>query len=106
MYIASLTSVVAVTLAERPAGSPVKYVGTPAPVDTLEGVPLWKPPYGRITAIDLNTGDHRWLVCQRQAAPAVLAPAGPEGQQCAGLERRVHWTLASGGERGVHGDAG
>ena len=24
--------------------------------------PLWKPPYGRITAIDLNTGDHRWMV--------------------------------------------
>ena len=25
-------------------------------------MPLWKPPYGRITAIDLNTGDHRWMV--------------------------------------------
>lgn len=25
------------------------------------GVPLIKPPYGRITAIDLNTGDHRWM---------------------------------------------
>jgi len=28
----------------------------------MQGVPLWKPPYGRITAIDLNTGDHRWMV--------------------------------------------
>jgi quinoprotein glucose dehydrogenase len=26
-----------------------------------QGLPLWKPPYGRITAIDLNTGDHRWM---------------------------------------------
>ena len=26
-----------------------------------QGIPLWKPPYGRITAIDLNTGDHRWM---------------------------------------------
>jgi len=25
------------------------------------GLPLVKPPYGRITAIDLNTGDHRWM---------------------------------------------
>lgn len=26
------------------------------------GLPLIKPPYARITAIDLNTGEHRWMV--------------------------------------------
>lgn len=26
------------------------------------GLPLVKPPYGRITAIDLNSGDHRWMI--------------------------------------------
>lgn len=26
------------------------------------GIPLWKPPYSRITAIDLNTGDHLWML--------------------------------------------
>jgi quinoprotein glucose dehydrogenase len=31
-------------------------------METLQGLPLWKPPYGRITAIDLNTGEHRWMV--------------------------------------------
>ncbi len=25
------------------------------------GLPLIKPPYGRITAIDMNTGEHRWI---------------------------------------------
>ncbi len=25
------------------------------------GLPITKPPYGRVTAIDLNTGDHRWM---------------------------------------------
>jgi quinoprotein glucose dehydrogenase len=30
-------------------------------VDGPRGLPLSKPPYGRITAIDLNTGDHRWM---------------------------------------------
>lgn len=25
------------------------------------GLPLTKPPYGRITAIDMNTGEHRWM---------------------------------------------
>ena len=26
------------------------------------GLPLFKPPYGRITAINMNTGDHVWMV--------------------------------------------
>jgi len=26
-----------------------------------QGLPLLKPPYGRITAIDLNTGEHLWM---------------------------------------------
>jgi quinoprotein glucose dehydrogenase len=26
------------------------------------GLPITRPPYGRITAIDLNTGDHLWMV--------------------------------------------
>jgi quinoprotein glucose dehydrogenase len=26
------------------------------------GLPLVKPPYGRITAIDLNSGNHKWMV--------------------------------------------
>ena len=27
-----------------------------------QGLPLVKPPYSRITAIDMNTGDHEWMV--------------------------------------------
>ena len=26
-----------------------------------QGLPLFKPPYSRMTAIDMNTGDHRWM---------------------------------------------
>ncbi len=26
-----------------------------------DGLPMTKPPYGRITAIDLNSGDHKWV---------------------------------------------
>ncbi|MEX0619400.1 MAG: PQQ-binding-like beta-propeller repeat protein [Pseudohongiellaceae bacterium] len=25
-------------------------------------IPLWKPPYSRITAIDMNTGEHLWMI--------------------------------------------
>ena len=27
-----------------------------------QGLPLMKPPYGRVVAINLNTGDHVWMV--------------------------------------------
>jgi quinoprotein glucose dehydrogenase len=30
-------------------------------IDGPQGLPLVKPPYGRITAIDLNSGNHRWM---------------------------------------------
>ncbi|NKB35166.1 MAG: PQQ-binding-like beta-propeller repeat protein [Pseudomonadales bacterium] len=26
------------------------------------GLPLFKPPYGRVTAIDMNTGEHVWMI--------------------------------------------
>ena len=26
-----------------------------------QGLPLWKPPYSRMTAIDMNTGEHTWM---------------------------------------------
>jgi quinoprotein glucose dehydrogenase len=34
----------------------------PGGVGGVDGLPLLKPPYGRITAIDLNTGDHLWWI--------------------------------------------
>ncbi|MSO55326.1 MAG: pyrroloquinoline quinone-dependent dehydrogenase [Acidobacteria bacterium] len=33
----------------------------PLPPITVFGLPLVKPPYGRITAINMNTGDHVWM---------------------------------------------
>jgi quinoprotein glucose dehydrogenase len=27
-----------------------------------DGLPLFKPPYSRMTAIDMNTGDHKWMI--------------------------------------------
>ena len=31
------------------------------PLTMPQGLPLFKPPYSRMTAIDLNTGDHSWM---------------------------------------------
>ena len=48
-----------------PAGAPHPEAGCPGfPYGPLgpRRLPLIKPPWGRITAIDLNTGDHVWMV--------------------------------------------
>jgi glucose dehydrogenase len=37
---------------------------------TLDGLPLWKGPVGRITAIDMNTGDHMWVIPSADAPQA------------------------------------
>ena len=29
---------------------------------TVRGLPIFKPPYSRITAIDMNTGEHLWWI--------------------------------------------
>jgi quinoprotein glucose dehydrogenase len=36
-----------------------------------QGLPLVKPPWGRITAIDLKTGDHAWMVPNGEAPDCV-----------------------------------
>ena len=55
-------------------------------------IPLAKPPYGTMTAIDLNTGKHRWqvpvgddslvrhsLALQGMSLPPLLGSSGPAG---------------------------
>lgn len=41
----------------------------------VDGVPIHKPPYGTLTAIDLNTGDHLWQIPLGDNAQLRLNPA-------------------------------
>ena len=45
------------------AGANLRYTqgGFDTPNLMPQGLPLFKPPYSRITAIDLNTGNHTWM---------------------------------------------
>lgn len=45
-----------------PPPSPGQKAGPPPGFLTVQGLPLLKPPYGRITAIDLTKGDIAWQV--------------------------------------------
>ncbi len=60
LYIPSITLPFAVAMTKSPFPY-TDYFGSIFPVDMVGGLPICKPPYGRITAIDLNTGDHRWM---------------------------------------------
>jgi quinoprotein glucose dehydrogenase len=60
---------------ERPSGKTIvdwsvggRATGPPA---TIDGLSIWKGPYGRITAIDLNTGEHLWVIPNGEATANV-----------------------------------
>jgi quinoprotein glucose dehydrogenase len=68
LYVSSISSVSPIGLRQDPKISDMRYIGAYGegfPKGSLggpAGLPLIKPPWGRITAIDLNTGDHVWMI--------------------------------------------
>jgi glucose dehydrogenase len=71
------------------------------------GLPITKPPYGRITAIDLNTGDHLWMVPNGDGPrdhPSLkdlnLPPLGHMGRAAA-LVTRTLLFVTEGSETGL-----
>lgn len=63
-YIPSASAPIVVQLGEAdPAVSDLLYSRVPGgSAAGPQGLPLTKPPYSRITAINLNTGEHEWMV--------------------------------------------
>jgi quinoprotein glucose dehydrogenase len=63
LYVPSVTLPSILTLqAEYMSGVGDAYVGSMRFLFRgPSGLPLLKPPYGRLTAIDLHTGEHRWM---------------------------------------------
>jgi quinoprotein glucose dehydrogenase len=64
LYVESITGpFVADLVAGNPAETNLRWIrGTREYPPAVMGLPLLKPPYGRITAIDLNKGEHVWMV--------------------------------------------
>jgi glucose dehydrogenase len=62
LYVGSQTSLT--VFAVNPAGdrSDIRYLFVNGEAPRPMGLPLVKPPYGRITVIDMNSGEHRWMV--------------------------------------------
>jgi quinoprotein glucose dehydrogenase len=64
LYVPSITVPIQIWLREAdPDVSAFRYIqgSNNLWIDGPQGLPLVKPPWGRITAIDLNTGEHVWM---------------------------------------------
>jgi quinoprotein glucose dehydrogenase len=66
LYVSSITLPMVAALRECEPGrstvAKLKYCSSGGGNGTVQGLPLIKPPWGRITAIDLKTGDQLWMV--------------------------------------------
>ena len=88
LYVPSWTAPDAYRLREAsPEESDMNYLGTRGYVRGPQGLPLLKPPYGRITAINMNTGEQLWMVPNGEGPrnhpllqPLKLPPLGNPGR--------------------------
>jgi quinoprotein glucose dehydrogenase len=96
LYVPSMTLVMVNGLrAADPARSGFRYVyGAGFLVPGPEGLPLVKPPWGRITAIDLNRGEHLWQVPHGSGPKDHPALAGLDLPD---LGSNPHGVLSNGG---------
>jgi glucose dehydrogenase len=61
LYVGSFTNPFIAALEPPPENTDIRYIsGGGATLPWLQGLPLVKPPWGRITAIDMNKGEHLW----------------------------------------------
>lgn len=70
LYVGSWTnpSIFALAKDER---SDMDFVSGGGVSTRVKGLPILKPPYSRVTAIDLNTGDHKWMAVNGDTPPDI-----------------------------------
>jgi quinoprotein glucose dehydrogenase len=111
LYVASNTSLFRAQLSEGSPNTGVLYHDTRGqaggPPTTVFGLPLLKPPYGRITAVDLKTGEHLWMVPHGNTPDSITSNPKLQGVEIPntgaptrGTGLLVTSTLLFGGEGG------
>jgi len=114
MYVYSHTLTRAVGLVTDAERSDMDYVRGPTGPLEVQGLPLIRPPWGRITAIDLNRGEIVWQVAHGETpdfvrdhpalqglnVPRTGRPAGAGGSS-GGIGSLTTRTLVIAGEGGV-----
>ncbi|MDG2421395.1 MAG: PQQ-binding-like beta-propeller repeat protein [Gammaproteobacteria bacterium] len=62
LYVPSRTQLQVLALAKNPDSDIDLSQGFGVRAPRVQGLQIVKPPYGRITAIDMNSGDHLWMI--------------------------------------------
>ena len=114
LYQYSWTQVISLGLVHDPEKSDMNFIrGLPRDLDparaalNVDGLPLIKPPWGRITAIDLNKGEFVWQIPHGETPDQVREHPALEGLTIPRTGRRgrigtlVTKTLVIAGEGGV-----
>ena len=114
MYVYSHTLMRALGLVNDPERSDMDYVNRGGRQPTVRGLPLLKPPWGRITAIDLNQGEIVWQIAHGETPDRVrnhpalrgldiprTGRTGGAGGSSGGIGTLVTKTLVISGEGGV-----
>jgi quinoprotein glucose dehydrogenase len=118
-YVSSQTTVTAIGLVPGGTRSDIMYISgqarDPSATSataagaglTVQGLPLLKPPYGRITAIDLNKGEIAWQVAHGDTPDNIRNHPALQGRNISRTGRPgqagtlVTKTLLVAGEKGV-----
>ena len=79
LYIPSRTTI-SVLSVEKDESSDVAFSQSyGVRVPRVNGLPIVKPPYGRITAIDMNSGDHAWMIANADTPERIANNPALEG---------------------------
>jgi quinoprotein glucose dehydrogenase len=79
LYVPSVTHVQLYALTHEPEASDIDYIAGNETAPTVFDLFLVKPPLGRITAIDLTTGDHVWMIANGDTPKAYTDNPALEG---------------------------
>jgi quinoprotein glucose dehydrogenase len=71
LYVPSVTALSFLSLVEGGQNSDMRYIAGGGRGQLAPGVSIVRPPWGRITAIDLNTGEHVWMRPNGETPPYV-----------------------------------
>jgi quinoprotein glucose dehydrogenase len=71
LYVGTTTGPTLLAMGQDPEHSDVAYVSMGTHVPGPEGLPLFKPPFGRITALDMNAGTRLWMKPNGRTPPSI-----------------------------------
>jgi quinoprotein glucose dehydrogenase len=81
LYVGSTTSPTVLALREGTGRSDMQYVGALGGAPQIQGLPLVKPPYSRVSAIDLTRGTIKWQVAAGDTPDRIRNNAALAGLQ-------------------------